>query len=357
MPKAEKAKSACFYGFLQVLLCPGNGTSPSLHPFGNVIKSEKIELLHSKKDRMVDEYEATPGVVARLMGLDSLPKTNFPIKGATQHSVPRSRSVTFVDYLLEFDLNQSNNHRRVKTSASFHKVPAMAQWRNRDLSEPYWGDDESNGEEAKLKKTENGLDEWKQKKKQGRSEKEILKERVSTVKKEWNQGKNKKIYKLRNEPRKVPSSYKRSRMVRKRQCEVKDLSNVSSRSNSTLLNKRKKENSHNTSPLTLKSKCKSSSLLSFGNVVVEDKTSNNEGCAYNDLNREVEYYSELLLKLRILTEKDIRESNNNPTCMYGNEGYEEICLLFEQNFLDLLLDEFVDDVVGLSCWEFCHLGM
>ncbi|OIW19105.1 hypothetical protein TanjilG_08905 [Lupinus angustifolius] len=369
MAKVEKAKSGCFYDFLQVLLCPGNGPSPPVHPADNVIKSEKTELVHSKKDTMVDEYAATPGVVARLMGLDSLPKTNFSTKEATQDSVPRSRSVNFVDYLLEFDLNQSNNHRRVKTSASFREVPALAQWRNRDLFVPYWGDDKSKGEEEKSKKREKDLSELKQTKKKGSNEKENLKERVSIVKKEWNQGKNKKISKLKNEPRNVPSSYNRSRMVRKYPCEAKDLSNVSSRSNSPLSNKRKKgfiepkllvnkrnqksnkkkietennsenlspvsvldcndypllyetnsiENSHNTSPLTSTSKWKSSSLLSLGNGDIEGKASNNESCAYTDLNREAEYYSELLLKLRTLTEKDIRESNNNPNCIYGNE--------------------------------------
>ncbi|KAE9603116.1 hypothetical protein Lalb_Chr12g0207011 [Lupinus albus] len=129
MAKADKANSGCFSGFLQVLLCHGNGTSPPMHRSDNVTTSEKTELVQLKKDTMVDEYAATHGVVARLMGLDSLPKTNFSTKGATHDSVPRSRSVNFVDYLLDFDINQSNNHHRSKTSTSFREVTAFAEWR------------------------------------------------------------------------------------------------------------------------------------------------------------------------------------------------------------------------------------
>ncbi|KAI9201009.1 hypothetical protein LWI28_016481 [Acer negundo] len=45
----------------------------------------------------------THGVVARLMGLDSLPETNWIPIGKSPNSVTRSRSVNFMDYLLKFD--------------------------------------------------------------------------------------------------------------------------------------------------------------------------------------------------------------------------------------------------------------
>ncbi|KAK7287451.1 hypothetical protein RIF29_00729 [Crotalaria pallida] len=388
MVKPEESKSGCFSGFFCVLLCAGNGPSPPVHPSDNVIESEEtnpvLQNFHQnqKKDTnaIVDEYAATPGVVARLMGLDSLPKTNLLTKRRTSDSVPRSRSVNFMDYLLEIDLNQTNNHRRVKTSASFREVPALAQRENRDLLVLYWGDYVKKGDkEAKLKKTEKGLGETK-----------LLNERVSTVMKEKNQGKSKKISKLKNEPRKVPcsssSSPKRGRMVKKHLYEAKDLSTVSSSSssNASLPNKKMKgfgepkltvnkrnqkspkkietenrsenlspvfvlendstDNRHCTSPLASK-KWKSSSLLSIGNDV-EDKASHHRSCACGHLNREAEYYSELLMKLHTLTEKDIRESDITPKRMYENEGFQEICLFFEHKILDLLLHEFVNEVVG-----------
>lgn len=237
MAKPEKPKTGCFSSFLKVLLCAGNGTSPPVYPSDQVTESDETELVHvhSNKDAMVDDYAAsTPGVVARLMGLESLPNTGLLTKGATPDSVPRSRSVNFVDYLLEFDINYADNHRRVKTSASFREVPALVQRKNRDLVVLYWDDNETKDEEARcnLKKKEMGLGELKEKKKkQGSKNKEVLRERVVSVKKEWNQGKNKKISKLKNEPRRVPSS-KKSRMVRNHHCEAKDFSSVSSSSES-----------------------------------------------------------------------------------------------------------------------------
>lgn len=104
---------------------------------------------------------------------------------------------------------------------------------------------------------------------------------------------------------------------------------------------------HSISPLVAKSNWKSSSLLSLGDGV-EDRTSNNEDSAYTDLNREAGYYSELILKLRTLTEKDIRESDITSKGIYENEGFEDICLMFEHKILDLLLHELVNEVVQLS---------
>ncbi|XP_019462634.1 PREDICTED: uncharacterized protein LOC109361589 isoform X2 [Lupinus angustifolius] len=386
MAKPQKAKSGCFSGFLQVL-CVGNKTSPPVNSSNHVTELEKPELMQLvplNKETIVDKYAATPGVVARLMGLDSLPNTKFITKGSTPDSVPRSRSVNFVDYLVEFDLKQASMHRRMKTSASFREVPALGRKQNHDLVVLYWGDGESRGEEDKLKKEEKGVRELKQKKKQGSKNMEILKEKVSsTVKKEWNQGKNKKISKLKNEPRRVPSSSsssKQSRMVRKHHCEVKDLSNVSSSTNSSLPNKKKgfvepklivnkrnqkshkkkietENNAENLSPVSVLDTNdypflyetnfidNSHSTSPLGDDGVEEKTNNIKGCAYTDLNREAEYYSEVFMKLHTLTEKDIRESNITPK---NNEGFEEICLLFEDKILDLLLHEFVDEVVGIS---------
>ncbi|KAJ1416224.1 DUF3741-associated sequence motif [Sesbania bispinosa] len=213
MAKLENSKPGCFSGFLRVLLCAGNGTSPPVYPSDHVDEKEPV---HPNKDKQVYDT-ATPGVVARLMGLDSLPKTNFVVKGATLDSVPRSRSVNFVDYLLEFDLgNANNNHRRVKTSASFREVPSLVQRQNNDVVEFDIDHNAAKVQEgrANLRKLETGLGELnlKQGKKQGsKKNKEVVRERVS-LKKERNQGKNKKISKLKNEPRRVPSSKNSSKI-------------------------------------------------------------------------------------------------------------------------------------------------
>jgi len=209
MEKQENSRNGCFSSFLKVLLCARNETSPPIYPSENV---EEKETIHHKKDKHFDDSVA-PGVVARLMGLDSLPSTKRVVKGTTLDSVPRSKSVNFVDYLLEFDQNMGS-HRRVKTSASFREVPSMVERQKSflfvlDLDDKKGKVQEENG--ANLR----------------RKSKEIVR-----VKKEKNQGKNKKISKLKDEPRRVPFSSSSKYKSRVRDCSKdKDFSSVSSRCN------------------------------------------------------------------------------------------------------------------------------
>lgn len=235
-PESSNSKHGCFSGFLRVLLCAGNGTSPPVYPSDHV-EEKTQQLHHPKKNKLFlldNEKEAeattstttTPGVVARLMGLDSLPNTNWVVKkggSTTPDSVPRSKSVNFVDYLLKFDPSHANNnnHRRVNSSASFREVPSLN----------HVGDglivvlDQEYG--ARLRKNDMGMGELKQRKRQGsgsKSKEIVVVDDVGVKKKERNnnnnnnQGggkkkKNKKISKLRNEPRRVPSTSKNSSKV------------------------------------------------------------------------------------------------------------------------------------------------
>jgi hypothetical protein len=70
-----------------------------------------------------------------------------------------------------------------------------------------------------------------------------------------------------------------------------------------------------TNILATKSKRKSKSLLPVTVSLdldedVNDKANNNKGYyAHTDINREAEYYSDLMLKLRILTEETIKETD------------------------------------------------
>lgn len=386
MEKQENSRNGCFSSFIKVLLCARNETSPPVYP------SENVETIHHKKDKLFDDSitTTTPGVVARLMGLDSLPSTKRVVQGTTLDSVPRSKSVNFVDYLLEFDKNMGS-HRRVKTSASFREVPSMVEKKKSflfvlDIDDKKGKVQEEN--DANLR----------------RKSKEIVR-----VKKEKNQGKNKKISKLKDEPRRVPFSSSSSKYKsRVRDCSKdKDFSSVSTRCNcsyygyggdagssssscstSSLPNRQKKgfvepkmrnklkkhvspkkiQTEHimeNLSPvsvldvndyaflygadfsvtstLPLKSKRKSKSLLPVSlEEDVEEKVNNNKGYApHTDINREAEYYSDLMLKLRSLTEESIRESD----CTSKTQSLEEICMVFEQTIFDHLVFEFLNEVV------------
>lgn len=197
MAKQQNPQHGCFSSFFKVLLCARNETSPPVYP------SENVE---EKKDDFFDDSNSitTPNVVARLMGLDSLPKTKSVVKGTTLDSVPRSKSVNFVDYLLEFDQN-IGNHRRVKTSSSFREVPSQKNYLFvLDI-------DDKKGNKVQ---EENATTKLKKKNKE-----------IERVKKE----KNKRVYKIKDEPRKVPSSKYKSKVRDCRKVEV--FSSVSPRCN------------------------------------------------------------------------------------------------------------------------------
>ncbi|KAG5042357.1 hypothetical protein JHK87_006272 [Glycine soja] len=425
-PQKPQPKPGCFSfsSFLRVLLCAGNGTSPPVHPY-HITESDESKNAHFTKEKMVvndngnDDISA-PGVVARLMGLDSLPNPKWVVKcgsGSIPDSVPRSRSVNFVDYLLEFDASHVSSHRRVKTSTSFREVPSLVQnqkGNNGNNLFVFCMDGDGNMREEKEGRNEmREVEELRQRKRQGSNKN---KESVS-VKKERNQGKkNKKISKLKNEPRRVPSSKNGSKgLTRNHHGEVKDLSSVSSNSskcssscsssrkngvssrsrfNTSLSNAHKKgvvepkfrKNMRNQNPvLKEESECRlenhspvsvvesndyypflygtdfldgpssvaskskkwgSPSLLSLGEEV-EDSASTNEGYTFIDVNKEAEYYSELMLKLRTLTEQDIRESDCTSKRVRETENFGDICLMFEHKIFDHLLYEVVNEVLEL----------
>jgi len=203
MAKPTHAKPGCFCDFFQLLFCAENGNTSQMHPFSDPItKPYASETVHghNSDDAMVNATK--PGVVARLMGLDSLPSTNLVSNANIPDSVPRSRSVNFVDYLLKFDTSQNNNHHQVKTSASFREVPAPFQHKSKshDLVVFYWDSGSEDHEIEPLSRIqEMGLEESRNRKKQGSKNKEIV-----GVAEERNLIKRRQFSKFENEPRVVP---------------------------------------------------------------------------------------------------------------------------------------------------------
>ncbi|KAL5072878.1 hypothetical protein RYX36_011862 [Vicia faba] len=373
MAKQEISKQGCFSSFFKVLLCARNETSPPVYP------SEKVE--EEKYDFFDDSNSiTTPSVVARLMGLDSLPKTKRVVRETTLDCVPRSKSVNFVDYLLEFD-QSIGNHRRVKTSSSFREVPSQKNYLFVLDIDDKKGNKVQEENVTKLKK----------------KNKEIVR-----VKKE----KNKRVYKIKDEPRKVPSSRYKSKVRDCRKGEVfssvsprcncgyygyGDVGSSSSSSSVSPLPKsrikkgfvepkmrnkvsknhvstKKIQTEHsleNLSPISVldvndyaflygadysgtntlasKSKRKSKSLLEVSlDEDVEEKANNNKGYAsHTDINREAELYSDLMLKIRSLTEESINKSDST----YKAESFEEICFVFEETIFDTLLFEVLNELV------------
>ncbi|KAK7294705.1 hypothetical protein RJT34_17598 [Clitoria ternatea] len=413
MAKPENAKPGCFSEFFHLLFCAaGNANTPPMHPSksNHIAKPYATESVHcANKDSMTNISK--PGVVARLMGLDSLPNTNFEQKRNTNtpDSVSRSRSVNFVDYLLKFDANQTN---QVKTSASFREFSTLFQQKKHDLLLYLDSGSSSDHQDHKvgsfLRIQEVGLGESRQRKKQGSKNKEIVRE-TKNVSNDRNHGKSKRISKFKDEPRVV--LVKHSSKVGN-QNEARVLASVSacsknfggsrkvgggsrSRSSSTLPNKLKKVSSEpkhtrktrkqespkkietecsseNLSPISVlddndysflfgpdfldftclsmsKTKLESSEQQFLVDCSVEDRASkNNKGYSCADINREKEYISEVMLKLRKLTENDLRESDRKLKGMCDTETLEEICLAYEHTIFDILLHELVSELVELS---------
>ncbi|XP_039067994.1 uncharacterized protein LOC120214065 isoform X2 [Hibiscus syriacus] len=185
MSDTKRSSSGCFSSVLRRILCSGN---PQTHPSDCIVGLNTIDEV---AEVQVPGSDSGPGIVARLMGLDSLPENNNWLhKGKfPQGPVTRSRSVNFMDYMLEFDLTQAK-HRRVKTSSSFREVPqcppqVFQHNRKQEFLIVYLDNEVKINEDVGIKPR--------------KSEKGDCKKQI--------QEKNKKIFKLKNEPRGVSGKH------------------------------------------------------------------------------------------------------------------------------------------------------
>uniref|UniRef100_A0A2N9I839 DUF3741 domain-containing protein n=1 Tax=Fagus sylvatica TaxID=28930 RepID=A0A2N9I839_FAGSY len=380
-------------------------TSLPTHPAdfvhdSNTIKSEDHKE-NPKAGAVIQAPANNPGIVARLMGLDSLPQTNWVPRKGTHDSVMRSRSVNFADYMMEFDLAQAQ-HRRVRTSVSFREVPTLSHQQNHDvLVESLNKVDESETKgsmRSKVRKSEMGFGEMKQRKEQRSKNKEHMKER-ELLKKKVNQGNN-KISMLRDEPRRVsdPNGAKRF-PTHKKNVYKNNVASLKAKSPSKPMNqkkllvepkftrKRKIQNlavkvepefdSQNSSlvsvlevsddamqkqghiseasrpmKLNLKGKSGSTPTVSDTDDLRVGAIKNKD---YDSMEiSETQYYSEVVGKPFRLTENDIKESNWKAKNFLGCEEFEEVCMEFELEVLDVLLNQVVDELVEIPYENFLY---
>ncbi|KAK9124519.1 hypothetical protein Sjap_014121 [Stephania japonica] len=119
--------NGCLPGVLRRLLCAG---SLRTHPFDCVKDGNGVDSGAHKKDlnfitKNVESGSMTPGLVARLMGLESLPDSSSA-RRRIPDSIGRSRSVNSANYWSEFDPTQGQQ-RRVK---SFREMPTFLHKEN-----------------------------------------------------------------------------------------------------------------------------------------------------------------------------------------------------------------------------------
>ncbi|KAF5201456.1 hypothetical protein FRX31_008956 [Thalictrum thalictroides] len=125
-----------------------------------------------------------PGIVARLMGLESMPEPNFMPKARNLDDViRRSRSVSSIDHWSGFDPIQGL-HRRVMTSVSFQNMPTLLEIDNNEFLFVSAENVCENGIRSKERKTEMGNNREVKQKRTDRSQNKLNRRDVVVVKKE-----------------------------------------------------------------------------------------------------------------------------------------------------------------------------
>ncbi|XP_038905307.1 uncharacterized protein LOC120091377 [Benincasa hispida] len=361
MPNSGDPNPGCFSGMLRRLLCTGNlPTHPS-----EALNESQFDIPKAEAKLVARAAESGPGVVARLMGLSSLPDANWvPNHRARPGAVSRSKSVNFADYLLDFDSNQAH-HRRIRTSASFREVPPLNPHNHFFVlyAKDYF---DSYGIDSNLKKPETQrLEEGKQSNEQSSNDLKKTKK-----KKKENARNDIKISKLKDEPRRVnrkkfteskkcsmgkdsvsvlPScKYKYKQSIPKNDGVVtrKKPTKPKKAAIGTELDKKKKNNvrhvgqkpdiepdPENSSPV---------SVLDVGRIDFSDEMQ----IGVN--NRDYDY-GELVERICRLAEKDIRDAKWTAKIknVDESEALEELCMEIERHVVDVLLVHTLDELVYL----------
>ncbi|KAK2656576.1 hypothetical protein Ddye_009628 [Dipteronia dyeriana] len=397
MSGTQNAESGCFSSILRRILCQG---SLQTHPSDQIPEIiDRAEYVEPKKKEPVIQAKiqtlGSPGVVAKLMGLDSLPEPNWVPTGKSPDSVTRSRSVNFMDYLLKFDLSQAaHQHRRVRTSVSFREVPTskLHQQNNDNLFVMYLDgvNEKKNHMGSKGKKSGVEIGDLKQKKNKikNTTERLVVKKEISPEKR------SKRVSKFIDEPRRV-SVKKHSKINRESGANSKKRSPVKPIIHQTqVLCRRTKAtekikeleaadcSSENSSPVSvldvsdfsiydddttfsekdsryidLNSKWKSSTNVMDSDYPSTCILSNNDNIEpslmkkkdYKSMDSEnTDYYLELVTKLCRFTEEAIMQSNWVPKKVLNFEDSEEICMEIGEQILATLLQQVVEELGGFN---------
>lgn len=129
----KTATAGCLAGILRRILC---SRSLPTHPSDHFTESSSIASYNKKpqfnavdKTDDDDASKVTPGVVARLMGLDSLPEISLN----NPNSITRSRSMNSADYKQDTDSHVHVKHRRVNSTLSFRDMPTYFELENEEF--------------------------------------------------------------------------------------------------------------------------------------------------------------------------------------------------------------------------------
>ncbi|XP_044474111.1 uncharacterized protein LOC123202312 [Mangifera indica] len=390
MSTTPKKDSGCFSCILRRILCHG---SPQAYPSDQIAGPQEVEFNEPKKE-FRPQAQGAPGVVARLMGLDSLPEASCVFKGRAPDSVTRSKSVNFMDYLLQLDLAQAHQHRKVRASVSFREVPTLLHQQNPELFTLYLDEvDEKKKRESKVRKSGEKFGELKQKKEE-KSKKN--KERLGMNKKE-KESKSKKFSKFINEPRRISAKnhsnnsnskkYGESGATVKKKLSVKRMNQIDDVLAKPRLTKSKDKqsveakmaaefSSENSSPISVLDinefsiydyhrssedpRCKDLHFERKSSVKSICTPANSKRILRNDDpklrvvkkkenewldDQMTDYYKEMVAKLCLITDECIIQCNWVPE---KELNFEEICMQIGEHILDTSIKQAVDELEGFN---------
>ncbi|XP_059668003.1 uncharacterized protein LOC132313308 [Cornus florida] len=393
MSSSEDATSKCFSGVLRRLLCTG---SLPTYPSDQIPESDPTNFNFPEKDSITVakaqvQAQATPGIVARLMGLDSLPA--IP-KQRSLESILRSRSVNYTGHMPEFDPTQAALHRRVRTSVSFRETPTFINQQSPDFFVLCFEKAlcKANEKRVKEKNLDKGIQETKLKKAERSRNRDNTREKALSMK-ERNadrNNKNKKVCKeIMDEKKRVSgetSSEVSNVLPHKKDGCRKPASTLKPKSpanpikpdealiESSFTKKKKNQNvaqkvkpqccnSLNSSPIpglmNLNSRANSSSTITncvypspkICHALNTDEDQELRVSSHQDdkavKSEETECYTEMLVQICRLAEENMEDSNWVSQGVFNFEDFEEICIGFEHQIFELLLNQVADELVGI----------
>ncbi|KAK6943491.1 DUF3741-associated sequence motif [Dillenia turbinata] len=379
----------CFLGIPRWLLCTGSlpmRPSDQIIPEPDPTKPQYLNEDEKSEEAKADFSVSPPGLVARLMGLESLPDSNRSVSNnlKTPNSFERSRSVNSLDFLLEFDLKEAQ-HRRVRTSVSFREeLPAFLQQENGEYFVVRFKNAE---EKTKMSKWEMGLKEQQQKStKNNNGGRNLKKKETEGVekKKESNQNKMKKKKKIiKDEPIRVCSTKNKASSLSKTK-ENFSRQRLESKAESSLIARKQRRTTSDSKVVTEKkikkkvAECGSEnstspvSVLDHSEFSEESVASNpsprgkssvkrdnvdlrviknrdpeqrkNDG---NDENEDIEFFLKALGEMRRLAEEEIKKAEWVSNKSSISEAFEIICSELEQHTFDVLVYQVVDELANM----------
>ncbi|XWS28681.1 hypothetical protein CRYUN_Cryun25bG0092100 [Craigia yunnanensis] len=128
----KSATAGCLAGILRRILC---SRSLPTYPSDHITEANSVASYRKQQFNAVDKIDAskvTPGIVARLMGLDSLPEISLLKTQVNPNSITRSRSMNSADYKQDTD-SIHGKHRRVNSTLSFREMPTYFELENEEF--------------------------------------------------------------------------------------------------------------------------------------------------------------------------------------------------------------------------------